>query len=71
MTTKTDYLVNVGRALAFVATPSLVILILFTAAGGGEALVPIYVFAGTFVLYGGAGIGAFFVTELLVRQKAG
>lgn len=63
-----DAFVNILRAMGFVATPSLLLLLAFVGLVG-DALTTLYAFAGAMVLYGGAGLGGFFMTEVSVRMQ--
>ena len=69
MTRKQDAFVNILRSLVFVATPTLVWLVVFFLIGGAPQAIPLFLVTGVFVLYPGAGMGGFLVTEMMVRAQ--
>ena len=62
-----DVFVGVVGSLFFVATPTLLLLFAFMAIGGAPESIPLMAYAGVPVLYGGAGIGVFFLNERTKR----
>ena len=69
MTRKQDAFANILRSLVFVATPTLVWLAVLPLIGGAPQAIPLFLVSGVFVLYPGAGMGGFLVTEMLVRAQ--